>query len=92
MSDIEERVKRIICEQLDVEEKDVVPTASFVDDLGADSLDQVELIMAMEEEFDVSISDEDAEKIATVQDAINYVKKASVNRGHSCDKVCLWAE
>jgi acyl carrier protein len=76
MSDIEERVKRIICEQLDVEEKDVVPTASFVDDLGADSLDQVELIMAMEEEFDVSISDEDAEKIATVQDAISYVKKA----------------
>lgn len=76
MADIEERVKRIICEQLDVEEKDVVPTASFVDDLGADSLDQVELIMAMEEEFDVSISDDDAEKIATVQDAINYVKKA----------------
>jgi len=76
MSDIEERVKRIICEQLDVEEKDVVPTASFVDDLGADSLDQVELIMAMEEEFDVSISDEDAEKISTVQDAISYVKKA----------------
>lgn len=76
MADIEERVKRIICEQLDVEEKDVVPPASFVDDLGADSLDQVELIMAMEEEFDVSISDEDAEKIATVQDAINYVKKA----------------
>jgi len=76
MADIEERVKRIICEQLDVEEKDVVPTASFVDDLGADSLDQVELIMAMEEEFDVSISDEDAEKIATVQDAVNYVKKA----------------
>jgi acyl carrier protein len=76
MADIEERVKRIICEQLDVEEKDVVLTASFVDDLGADSLDQVELIMAMEEEFDVSISDEDAEKIATVQDAINYVKKA----------------
>jgi acyl carrier protein len=76
MADIEERVKRIICEQLDVEEKDVVPTASFVDDLGADSLDQVELIMAMEEEFDVSISDEDAEKISAVQDAINYVKKA----------------
>jgi acyl carrier protein len=76
MADIVERVKKIICEQLDVEEKDVVPTASFVDDLGADSLDQVELIMAMEEEFDVSISDEEAEKIATVQDAINYVKKA----------------
>ncbi len=76
MADIEERVRKIICEQLDVEEKDVVLTASFVDDLGADSLDQVELIMAMEEEFDVSISDEDAEKIATVQDAINYIKKA----------------
>jgi len=76
MSDIAEKVKKIICEQLDVEEKDVVLTASFVDDLGADSLDQVELIMAMEEEFDVSISDEDAEKISTVQDAINYVKKA----------------
>jgi acyl carrier protein len=76
MADIVERVKKIICEQLDVEEKDVVPAASFVDDLGADSLDQVELIMAMEEEFDVSISDEEAEKIATVQDAINYVKKA----------------
>jgi acyl carrier protein len=76
MADIVERVKKIICEQLDVEEKDVVPTASFVDDLGADSLDQVELIMAMEEEFDVSISDEEAEKITTVQDAINYVKKA----------------
>ncbi len=76
MADIEERVRRIICEQLDVEEKDVVPTASFVDDLGADSLDQVELIMAMEEEFDVSISDEDAEKISTVHDAIDYVKKA----------------
>jgi acyl carrier protein len=76
MADIVERVKKIVCEQLDVEEKDVVPTASFVDDLGADSLDQVELIMAMEEEFDVSISDEEAEKIATVQDAINYIKKA----------------
>jgi acyl carrier protein len=76
MADIVERVKKIICEQLDVEEKDVVLTASFVDDLGADSLDQVELIMAMEEEFDVSISDEEAEKIATVQDAINYIKKA----------------
>jgi acyl carrier protein len=59
---------------LDVPEKDVVPEASFVDDLGADSLDQVELIMAMEEEFDLSIPDEDAEKIATVQDAIDYIK------------------
>ena len=77
MSDIAEKIKKIICEQLSVEEADVVPEASFVDDLGADSLDQVELIMAMEEEFDVSISDEDAETIRTVQDAIDYVKKAS---------------
>ncbi len=76
MSDVEEKVKKIICEQLNVAEEDVVPEASFVDDLGADSLDQVELIMAMEEEFDVSISDEDAEKIRTVQDAIDYLKKA----------------
>ncbi len=76
MSDIEQRIKNIICEQLDVAEEDVVPTASFVDDLGADSLDQVELIMAMEEEFDVSIPDEDAEKIATVKDAISYITKA----------------
>ena len=77
MATIEEKIKKIICDQLDVAEKDVVPEASFVDDLGADSLDQVELIMAMEEEFDISIPDEDAEKIATVQDAINYIKKAS---------------
>jgi acyl carrier protein len=76
MADIIERVKKIIMEQLDVAAEDVVPTASFVDDLGADSLDQVELIMAMEEEFNVSISDEDAEKIATVQDAIDYIQKA----------------
>jgi acyl carrier protein len=76
MADLVERIKKIICEQLDVAEEDVVPTASFVDDLGADSLDQVELIMAMEEEFNVSITDEDAEKIVTVQDALNYVKKA----------------
>ncbi|MBW1666609.1 MAG: acyl carrier protein [Deltaproteobacteria bacterium] len=76
MADISEKVKKIICEQLDVAEEDVVPDASFVDDLGADSLDQVELIMAMEEEFNVSISDEEAEKITTVQDAIDYVKKA----------------
>jgi acyl carrier protein len=76
MADFIERVKKIIIEQLDVAEEDVVPAASFVDDLGADSLDQVELIMAMEEEFNVSISDEDAEKIVTVQDAIDYVQKA----------------
>jgi len=76
MSDIEEKIRNIICEQLDVAEEDVVTSASFVDDLGADSLDQVELIMAMEEEFDVSIPDEDAEKIATVKDAVGYIEKA----------------
>jgi acyl carrier protein len=76
MSDVEEKVIKMICEQLDVPEEDVVPKASFVDDLGADSLDQVELIMAMEEEFDISIPDEDAENIGTVQNAIDYIKKA----------------
>ena len=76
MSTVDEKIAKIICEQLDVPEKDVVPEASFVDDLGADSLDQVELIMAMEEEFDISIPDEDAEKIATVKNAIDYVKAA----------------
>ena len=76
MSEVAEKVKRIISEQLDVSEDDVVLTASFVDDLGADSLDQVELIMAMEEEFDITIPDEDAEKIAKVQDAIDYINKA----------------
>ena len=73
---VQEKIKKIICEQLEVDEKDVVPEASFIEDLGADSLDQVELIMAMEEEFDISISDEDAEKIATVQNAIEYVEKS----------------
>ncbi len=77
MATVEEKIKKIICEQLDVAEKDVVPEASFVDDLGADSLDQVELIMAMEEEFDISIPDEDAEKIGTVQNAIDYIKNTS---------------
>ena len=72
---VEEQIRKIICEQLEVKEEDVVPEASFVDDLGADSLDQVELIMAMEEAFDMSISDEEAEKIATVRDAIEYVEK-----------------
>ena len=72
---VEEKIKKIICEQLEVDEKDVIPEASFVDDLGADSLDQVELIMAMEEEFGISISDEDAEKIATVRNAIEYIEK-----------------
>ncbi|MBW1689517.1 MAG: acyl carrier protein [Deltaproteobacteria bacterium] len=72
---IDEKIKKIICEQLEVSEEDVVPEASFVDDLGADSLDQVELIMAMEEEFGISISDEEAEKIATVKDAIDYIEQ-----------------
>ncbi len=76
MANVEEKVKELICEQLNVSEEDVVPGASFVDDLGADSLDQVELIMAMEEEFDISIPDEDAEKIGTVKDAIEYINKA----------------
>ncbi len=70
---IEEKVKGIIVEQLGVEESEVTPTASFADDLGADSLDQVELVMALEEEFKLEISDEDAEKIKTVQDAITYI-------------------
>ncbi|MBL7177746.1 MAG: acyl carrier protein [Desulfobacteraceae bacterium] len=75
MSDVQEKIKKMISEQLDVPEEEVVPAAAFVDDLGADSLDQVELIMAMEEEFDVSIPDEDAENIATVQNAIDYIVK-----------------
>ncbi len=77
MSSIEQRVKKIVVEQLGVKEDDVRPDASFVDDLGADSLDTVELIMALEEEFEVEISDEDAEKIVTVQDTIDYVKKVT---------------
>ncbi|MEW6382212.1 MAG: acyl carrier protein [bacterium] len=70
---IEDRVKEIITEQLGVDEKEVTPDASFIDDLGADSLDTVELVMALEEEFDIEISDEDAEKIITVGDAVNYI-------------------
>ena len=70
---IEDKVKKIIAEKLSVDMEEVVPEASFVDDLGADSLDLVELIMSMEEEFDVEISDEGAEKITTVKDAFDYV-------------------
>lgn len=75
MASIEERVRQIIVDQLDVSEDEVVPEASFIDDLGADSLDLVELVMAMEEFFDVEIPDEDAENIRTVQDAINYIQQ-----------------
>ncbi|MCF6095812.1 acyl carrier protein [Thermovorax subterraneus] len=69
-----EKIKRIIADQLGIDEDEVVPEASFIDDLGADSLDIVELIMAFEEEFDLEIPDEDAEKIKTVQDAVDYIK------------------
>ena len=74
-----EKVKKIIVEQLGVDEEEVTVKASFVDDLGADSLDTVELVMAFEEEFDIEIPDEDAEKITTVQDAVTYID------GHSGD-------
>ncbi len=74
MSTVEERVKKIVVEQLGVKEEEVNATSSFVDDLGADSLDTVELVMALEEEFETEIPDEEAEKITTVQQAIDYVK------------------
>lgn len=75
MSSVEERVKKIVVEQLGVKEEEVKPESSFVDDLGADSLDTVELVMALEEEFECEIPDEEAEKITTVQQAINYVNE-----------------
>ncbi len=73
MSTIESRVKKIVVEQLGVKEEEVTNDASFVDDLGADSLDTVELVMALEEEFETEIPDEDAEKITTIQQAIDYI-------------------
>ncbi|MDO9620278.1 MAG: acyl carrier protein [Moraxellaceae bacterium] len=73
MSTIEERVKKIVAEQLGVKSEEVTNEASFVDDLGADSLDTVELVMALEEEFETEIPDEEAEKISTVQTAIDYI-------------------
>ncbi len=76
---LEEKVKKIIIDQLGVDEAEVTPEAKFIDDLGADSLDTVELVMALEEEFGIEIPDEEAEKIATVQDAISYI------RGHKKD-------
>lgn len=75
--DIFEKVKSIVAEQLGVEEEKVTEDASFIDDLGADSLDIVELIMALEEEFDIEIPDEEAEKIATIKDAVNYINNHS---------------
>ena len=80
MASVEERVKQIIVEQLGVEEGEVTPTASFVDDLGADSLDTVELVMAFEESFSIEIPDEDAEKIATVKDAVGYIEKQTAGK------------
>jgi acyl carrier protein len=74
MSDIEQRVKKIVAEQLGVNEAEIKIESSFVDDLGADSLDTVELVMALEDEFETEIPDEEAEKITTVQQAIDYVK------------------
>lgn len=77
MSSIENKVKKIIIDQLDVTEEEVTSQASFVDDLGADSLDTVEMVMAFEEEFSIEIPDEDAEKIKTVADAMEYISKKS---------------
>ena len=77
MSDFEARVKAIIVDKLGVDESEVTPEATFTNDLGADSLDTVELIMEFEKEFNIAIPDEDAEKIATVQDAINYITEHS---------------
>ena len=75
MATVDDNVKQIIVEQLGVDEAEVTPTAHFVDDLGADSLDIVELVMAFEEAFEIEIPDEDAEKITTVKDAIDYIEK-----------------
>ncbi|HEX9638455.1 MAG TPA: acyl carrier protein [Acidobacteriota bacterium] len=77
MPSVEETVKKIIVEQLGVDEEEVTAEASFVEDLGADSLDTVELVMALEEEFDIEIPDEDAEKITKVKDAVSYIDSHS---------------
>ena len=77
---VTEKVKAIIAEQLGVKQEEVTPEASFIDDLGADSLDTVELVMALEEEFGVEIPDEDAERIATVGDAVKYIEEKSATK------------
>ncbi len=77
MNEVRAKVIKIVAEHLDVEESKVTDTSSFVDDLGADSLDQVELVMAFEEEFNIEIPDEAAEKIATVSDAVSFIEKAT---------------
>jgi acyl carrier protein len=77
---VADKVKSIIAEQLGVKVEEVTPTASFIDDLGADSLDTVELVMALEEEFGIEIPDEDAEKITTVGDAIKYIEEKAQNK------------
>ena len=83
MSDVEERIKKLICEQLGVKEEEVTSEASFVEDLGADSLDTVELVMALEEEFETEIPDEEAGNIVTVGDACATIKKCKANKGKS---------
>ena len=81
MSDVAERIKKIVVEHLGVEADKVTPAASFIDDLGADSLDTVELVMAFEEEFSVEIPEDAAEKIATVKDAVDYIEKQQGSGG-----------
>ena len=77
---VEEKVKSIIAEQLGIKAEEITPTASFIDDLGADSLDTVELVMALEEEFGIEIPDEDAEKMTTVGEAIKYIEEKAGNK------------
>ena len=81
MSDIQDRVKKIIIEQLNVEEDQVTPSAHFVEDLGADSLDNVEMVMAFETEFELEIPDEDTEKITNMQEAVAYIQQRKVEAG-----------
>ena len=81
IENIEERVKKIVAEQLGVKKEEVTKEASFVDDLGADSLDTVELVMALEEEFETEIPDEDAEKITTIEQAVNYILNRAEKEG-----------